>query len=52
VLKPGDVMKTECTYSNPTASTVRFGGATEDEMCFNFVMAYPIPQPMLRQCVL
>lgn len=40
-LFPGDVLRTTCEYSNPTANPVRFGEDTEDEMCFNFVVAYP-----------
>ena len=30
------------TYDNPGAQPVFFGEATEDEMCFNFVMVYPV----------
>jgi hypothetical protein len=41
VLMPGDVLRTTCEYANPGSSTVRFGERTEDEMCFNFVVAYP-----------
>ncbi len=39
---PGDAIRTTCTYDNPYAFPVGFGEGTEDEMCFNFVMAYPI----------
>jgi hypothetical protein len=42
VLQPGDSLYTRCTYDNPTDSTVTFGERTEDEMCFNFVTAYPM----------
>lgn len=38
----GDAVRTTCTFDNPGPSNVHFGEATEDEMCFNFVMAYPI----------
>ena len=41
-IMPGDAIRTTCTYDNPYDFTVRFGEETEDEMCFNFVMAYPI----------
>ncbi len=41
-INPGDTLRTTCTYKNDTSATVRYGGATENEMCFNFVMAYPI----------
>jgi len=41
VINPGDVIRTTCTYSNPTDTMVYFGDRTEDEMCFNFITAYP-----------
>ncbi|MCA9651619.1 MAG: hypothetical protein H6712_17520 [Myxococcales bacterium] len=41
-IMPGDAIRTTCTYDNPHDFPVHFGEATEDEMCFNFVMAYPI----------
>lgn len=41
-LDPGDAVRTTCTYDNPTSATVTMGERTEDEMCFNFVMLYPI----------
>jgi hypothetical protein len=41
VLQPGDSLVTRCTYDNPGDNTVSFGERTEDEMCFNFVTAYP-----------
>ncbi|MEM9454844.1 MAG: hypothetical protein AAGF11_11740 [Myxococcota bacterium] len=41
-IMPGDAIRTTCTYDNPYDFPVRFGEGTEDEMCFNFVMAYPI----------
>lgn len=37
----GDVMRTRCTWKNPTDNTVRFGEGTADEMCFNFIGYYP-----------
>jgi hypothetical protein len=42
VINPGDMIRTTCTFSNPTADPIRFGERTEDEMCFNFVLLYPI----------
>jgi hypothetical protein len=42
VFNPGDSVRTTCTYDNPTNAEVKFGEATEDEMCFDFVMLYPI----------
>ena len=41
-LNPGDEVRTTCWYTNPSSERVRFGERTEDEMCFNFIMAYPI----------
>jgi hypothetical protein len=40
-IMPGDVLRTTCTYRNPSDDFVYFGERTEDEMCFNFVLAYP-----------
>jgi hypothetical protein len=37
VVKPGDTLTTTCTYKTPTP----FGTGTSQEMCYNFVMAYP-----------
>jgi hypothetical protein len=39
---PGDSIRTTCTFDNTSSQTVTFGEKTEDEMCFNFVMLYPI----------
>jgi mono/diheme cytochrome c family protein len=41
VIEPGDRLRTTCTYDNPDPDVVTFGERTEDEMCFNFVSAYP-----------
>jgi hypothetical protein len=41
-IHPGDALRTTCVYDNPTDRDVRFGERTEDEMCFNFALAYPI----------
>ncbi len=38
----GDSLTTTCTYDNPGGGTVGFGERTEDEMCFNFALMYPI----------
>lgn len=40
-VQPGDVMRTRCTWKNPSDNTVGFGEGTGDEMCFNFVGYYP-----------
>jgi len=37
VINPGDTLATTCTYATPTP----FGQGTNEEMCYNFVMAYP-----------
>lgn len=41
VVMPGDVLETRCTFRNTSNRTVYFGERTEDEMCFNFVRAWP-----------
>lgn len=42
-LVPGDVVHTECTFTNATDDVVRFGENTEDEMCNGFVYVTPPP---------
>jgi len=42
LVNPGDALRTTCRYDNQDGGTVHFGEATEDEMCFNFVMVWPI----------
>jgi hypothetical protein len=37
VINPGDTLSTTCTFATPTP----FGQGTNEEMCYNFVMAYP-----------
>lgn len=41
VINPGDVLKTRCAYRNDGNQTVYFGEKTENEMCFDFLTAYP-----------
>lgn len=41
-IEQGDVLRTSCTYTNNTDTTVRFGEGTRDEMCFDFSIVYPI----------
>jgi hypothetical protein len=50
VLQPGEVLRTTCTYDNAGGSTVTFGEGTGDEMCFDFVLAWPIDQLGNRNC--
>lgn len=40
-LNPGDTITTTCTFQNTSAQTVTFGESTYQEMCYNFVWAYP-----------
>lgn len=40
VINPGDTLTTTCTYAMPTP----FGQKTNEEMCYNFVVAYPAGQ--------
>lgn len=41
-LKNGDVVTTTCHYKNDTNKVVGFGEDTGNEMCFNFVVYYPM----------
>jgi len=41
VIKPGDTVKTNCVWENPTTRTVEYGENTDDEMCYSFTMYYP-----------
>lgn len=40
-IHPGDKIETTCTFNND-GSFFRFGERTEDEMCYNFVTAWPV----------
>jgi len=51
VIQPGDTVTTRCTYTNPGNGFVTFGERTEDEMCFNFAMVYPISAVGNRKCL-
>ncbi len=50
IVHPGDSIITTCTYDNPHAWPVLFGEGTNDEMCFNFVLAYPVNTLLDRNC--
>jgi hypothetical protein len=41
VLQPGDRIDTTCTFNNTTSGAVAFGQSTNDEMCYQFAVAYP-----------
>lgn len=40
-LRPGDVLETRCTFSNPTNAAVSSGSRTANEMCFQFMYVTP-----------
>ena len=40
-VRSGDVLRTTCWFDNTRPRAVGYGEETEDEMCFNFVLAYP-----------
>jgi hypothetical protein len=42
VLNNGDKVTTTCVYSNPSNKAVAFGTNTDQEMCFNFALYYPM----------
>ncbi len=53
-IRRGDAVRVTCVYDNPTDTTVRFGERTEDEMCFDFPIVYPIdriPEGVPRACL-
>lgn len=54
VVNQGDEMVTTCTFENTYGVPVYFGEDTEDEMCFNFIMAYPVQfvPGAYRKCIL
>jgi len=41
VLEPGDTIISTCTFENYTNAAVPFGPSSDQEMCYNFTMAYP-----------
>ncbi len=46
-IKAGDVVRTQCTYTNPTGAPVGFGEKTDEEMCYSFTMYWPRLQGVL-----
>jgi hypothetical protein len=42
ILNSGDQMQVTCSYNNTSDVNVSFGQNTEDEMCFNFALYYPM----------
>ncbi len=41
IVHPGDTLTTTCTYNNTTTAPISFGTVSEQEMCYNFIFAYP-----------
>lgn len=52
IVRPGESITTTCTYDNPNSWPVLFGEGTGDEMCFDFVLAYPVGSLLDRNCLL
>ena len=42
LIEPGDAVRTTCTWGNEGGEAAQYGLDSEDEMCFNFVMVWPI----------
>ncbi len=40
-LRPGDFLRTECTYENTTKDPVTWGDSSKQEMCFTDIFYYP-----------
>jgi hypothetical protein len=40
-LRPGDVVESRCSWSNPYDHGVGYGPTADDEMCFSYVMYFP-----------
>ena len=43
IIQPGDTLSTTCFFQNPGGQS-HFGPSTDDEMCYNFVTAWPVGQ--------
>ena len=41
VVRPGELLRTSCTYQNTGTTTIGYGPSTDQEMCYDFVLAYP-----------
>ena len=41
VIAPGDSLQTTCYYDNPGTGSISFGPSTSQEMCYDFLYAYP-----------
>jgi len=50
-VSPGDGIRVHCSYRNMESSAIVFGEDSEDEMCFDFLMVYPISNVSNPLCV-
>ena len=41
IVNPGDSILTTCRFMNTSPNLILFGERTTEEMCYNFVVAYP-----------
>lgn len=41
LVAPGEAIRIECTYQNPTSNTITWGDSSESEMCFAGIYRYP-----------
>jgi Copper type II ascorbate-dependent monooxygenase, C-terminal domain/Copper type II ascorbate-dependent monooxygenase, N-terminal domain len=41
-VRPGDAIRTTCTYADPIDHVVMFGPKATDEMCYSYNLVYPI----------
>ena len=41
-IRRGDVIQTTCRYANTSNRLVTYGPTTQDEMCFNYNIVYPV----------
>jgi hypothetical protein len=48
VVQPNQALTTTCYYDNTGFLSVGFGAQTRDEMCYNFITAYPIDEAFIR----
>jgi hypothetical protein len=49
-IKAGDVLRTECTYTNTSSTTLTWGDSSTAEMCFTGLYRYPKTALSLFEC--
>ena len=50
MLQPGDNIDIVCNYKSTSKdSTTYYGDGTSDEMCFGFLIYYPVV-PVIKEC--